>query len=487
MSERYISHSDQPTDRKDWEAARKVVAQALFSNVEQVEKNKRTLSGGGVYIGLSGLALMESKLASMLEAGLDVPELSRENLEALADRHTSQALCAPDVFKVKSTRVSFLETNIGIVTLAILRYRTTNTGPSAGDDDWTVHTAVLDRAVRNIIHEDKEPSMANDDGCEVLYGRAGLLYAFLLLRNASSRGLSEELPTEFARQLNQLVAVDNLRVIVDSIILRGRRGGIWLREDVGATETTLPPLMWSWHQTRYLGAAHGVAGILQMLLSCPAEVTAPYMDDILNTTEWLISLQDDTGNWPSSLKLHKRHSSNELVQWCHGAPGILILLATVLKLAHRHNNPLPVDDRMKASIASALHRGANLVYRHGFLRKGLGLCHGIAGSVYALLAVADVSNEVHTRLSESQAAQGLDYLGAAVHMSTLVAHVDEFVANGEMRIPDRPWSLYEGRAGMCCALAEVLHRTQTEMSGETVRDASNLWGMPGHSDLAIEA
>ncbi len=57
------------------------------------------------------------------------------------------------------------------------------------------------------------------------------------------------------------------------------------------------------------------AGILQMLLCCPAEVVASYVDDILCTVEWLIGIQDETGNWPSSFRLKKHHGSdNELVQ-----------------------------------------------------------------------------------------------------------------------------------------------------------------------------
>ena len=196
---------------------------------------------------------MESKIAAMLRAGLSVPELSLENLESLADRHVTRALHA---LRVQGTHISFLETDIGIVTFAILRYQSVHTG--SPDDYWIAYTTALDRALQSVIHEDNDPSLANDDGCEVLYGRAGLLYAFLLLRNALRRGLSDELAPEFAHQLNQLIVVNNLRVTVDSIIARGRRGSRWLREELGKVQSALPPLMWSWHQKRYLGGAHGV-------------------------------------------------------------------------------------------------------------------------------------------------------------------------------------------------------------------------------------
>jgi hypothetical protein len=163
---------------------------------------------------------------------------------------------------------------------------------------------------------------------------------------------------------------------------------------------------------------------------------------------------------------------------------VIILLSTILKLAQRPNSHLPIDEQTKAKIASSLHRGASLVYRHGFLRKGLGICHGVAGSVYALLAAGDVSNEIQLRLSERETTQSLDYLSAAVHLCVLATRVDELVEEREMRVPDGPWSLYEGRAGMCCAWAEVLCRMEAEMGGEAVLDRRKMWGMPGYNDLS---
>ncbi|KAF8627720.1 hypothetical protein AX15_004278 [Amanita polypyramis BW_CC] len=420
----------------------------------------------------------------MLSAGLNVPELLPENLERLADEHVAQSLPGSEALRVRGTRVSFLETDVGVVTLAILRYQSMRA--SLPGNSWVTYIAVLDRAVQNVIHEDKDSSLANDDGCEVLYGRAGLLYAFLLLRNALHRGLSYDTPPEFAHQLNQLVATDRLRMIVGSIIARGRRGSRWLREELRGivkVEPAVPPLMWSWYQKHYLGGAHGVAGILQMLLSCPAEVIAPHVEDILYTIEWLISVQDESGNWPSSFKAQKyRTLSNELVQWCHGAPGVLILLSTLFKLANRSDNPFPVDDQMKGSMARTLNRGAVLVYRHGLLRKGIGICHGVAGSVYALLAAADVSKEIKLRL-DGEAVQLSDYFAMAIHLSTLATLADELEEEGKMKTPDRPWSLYEGKAGMCCAWADVLCRMQASVSSEL----SNVFGMPGYSDIVIES
>ncbi|KAJ7148640.1 hypothetical protein C8R43DRAFT_1088311 [Mycena crocata] len=194
--------------------------------------------------------------------------------------------------------------------------------------------------------------------------------------------------------------------------------------------------MWTWHWKRYLGAAHGVAGILQILLLCPANIVQPYMSSILRTVEWLIGCQDAHGNWPTAAPTGNvaETSSKEVVQWCHGASGILILLCTI----------------------ASVQVGAELVYKHGFLSKGVGLCHGVAGSVFALLAVSDVLDRARNRTDTNN--EDNYYLQRAVHLAQLATGHDALTARGEMRVPDHPLSLYEGLAGMCYTWAEVLER-----------------------------
>lgn len=109
------------------------------------------------------------------------------------------------------------------------------------------------------------------------------------------------------------------------------------------------------------------------------------------------------------------------------------------------------------------------MYERGLLRKGVGLCHGVAGSVYALLAVSDIL--------ERPAQDGKEWLMRAAHLALLAASYRALEEKGEMRTPDRPYSLYEGVAGMCCAWAEVLARL-TKQHGEFEPH-----GMPGYDDL----
>ncbi|KAG6810344.1 hypothetical protein H0H92_012350 [Tricholoma furcatifolium] len=137
--------------------------------------------------------------------------------------------------------------------------------------------------------------------------------------------------------------------------------------------------MWFWHGKMYLGAAHGVAGILLMLWSSPFNIVEPYSDEMLSTLDWLITLQDPTGNWPSKAPNDYDNLSvdNELIQWCHGAPVILILLLKVF----RERDGIAMGDKLRKRVDDAMRKGAQIVYRHGLLGKGIGICHGVAGSV----------------------------------------------------------------------------------------------------------
>ena len=78
---------------------------------------------------------------------------------------------------------------------------------------------------------------------EYLYGRAGYLYTLMFLR----------------RELGQQV-VDNQLVtdIFEAMIKSGEK----YARDTGSQS----PLMYKWHDSEYMGAAHGVSGIVYLLL-----------------------------------------------------------------------------------------------------------------------------------------------------------------------------------------------------------------------------
>ncbi|TFK34623.1 hypothetical protein BDQ12DRAFT_689289 [Crucibulum laeve] len=198
---------------------------------------------------------------------------------------------------------------------------------------------------------------------------------------------------------------------------------------------------------------------------CPVHLISQHVPKILATVEWLLTCQDDSGNWPTQAPDGLSGRVSDLVQWCHGAPGILILLSTVLRSSRKKYNRMPLDKHLEHKIITSLQHGATLVYRHGFLRKGVGICHGVAGSIYALLAVSDAIDTSNTSA-----------LGHAVRLAHIATKYESYISEGEMTVPDHPWSLYEGLAGMCCAWAEVLHRLESKR-------ARKCSGMPGIDDL----
>ena len=81
----------------------------------------------------------------------------------------------------------------------------------------------------------------NEQPSELLYGHVGLLYSLLLVNQTIPGSLKDPLIVE----------------LVEAVLTSGLKG----RE-----EGISSPLMYTWHHRHYLGAAHGLAGILTLLL-----------------------------------------------------------------------------------------------------------------------------------------------------------------------------------------------------------------------------
>ena len=63
----------------------------------------------------------------------------------------------------------------------------------------------------------------------------------------------------------------------------------------------------------------------------------------------------------------------------------------------------------------------------------------------------------------------------AVHLARMACAYEGLTRRGEMGTPDRPFSLYEGVAGMCAAWADVVG----------VLDGRAVGGMVGFTDLVV--
>lgn len=114
---------------------------------------------------------------------------------------------------------------------------------------------ILEDAV--LLSSMESPEGTSDqDGCEVLYGRAGLLYALLKLRTTSQHSSG----TSAVPDLQSLISDHTIGQVVETIVQRGMAGSAAYSAELsaGGQLDNPPPLIWTWHAKRYLGGAHGV-------------------------------------------------------------------------------------------------------------------------------------------------------------------------------------------------------------------------------------
>jgi hypothetical protein len=127
---------------------------------------------------------------------------------------------------------------------------------------------------------------------------------------------------------------------------------------------------------QYLGAGHGFAGNAYPLLK-GASVLEPNRREALygrcvTTLRATARFENDAVNWLPDLGIPPPGRSGMLMQWCHGAPGMVTAIAEI------PSGRFPDLDAMLIAAGEA-------VWRAGPLAKGYGLCHGTAGNGYALL------------------------------------------------------------------------------------------------------
>ena len=139
---------------------------------------------------------------------------------------------------------------------------------------------------------------------------------------------------------------------------------------------------WLWQpnlggdESRYLGAAHGLAGNVHVLLHgglLGAELERDVERRALDTFKRLAIVEDGRANWPAVAGTPLVSKDRIRVQWCHGAPGVLTALSEAA----------PDEEEWSELLLAA----GRLVWDAGPIRDDPGLCHGTAGNAYALLAL----------------------------------------------------------------------------------------------------
>uniref|UniRef100_A0A8C3R4H4 LanC-like protein 2 n=1 Tax=Cyanoderma ruficeps TaxID=181631 RepID=A0A8C3R4H4_9PASS len=237
---------------------------------------------------------------------------------------------------------------------------------------------------------------------ELLYGRAGYLYALLYLN------------TEIGPDT---VPQSVIKEVIDAIIESGKN---FSKEE---RKTDRCPLLYQWHRKQYVGAAHGVAGIYYMLMQPIANVDQETLTELVKPSiDYVRHKKFRSGNYPSSLS----NETDRLVHWCHGAPGVIHMLMQAYKTFKEDKY---LKDAMDCS---------DVIWQRGLLRKGYGICHGTAGNGYSFLSLYNLT-------------QDRKYLYRACKFAEWCL---EYGAHG-CRIPDRPYSLFEGMAGAIHFLSDI--------------------------------
>ncbi|CAG9795894.1 unnamed protein product [Diatraea saccharalis] len=353
---------------------------------------------GGLYVGISGIAYMFYNLSK----NLLLSDSKREYLEKALD------YLKPALVTSAGDKTSFLLGDAGTYALATVLMK------ELGDEQYK---EIL-KMYKSLYPQYLNPKFLKCGGDELFVGRAGYL--------AGALWLSRELQTS-------IFSNEELFKICDVMVASGR--------DYSTKHNSPCPLMYHYYNTEYLGAAHGVSFILQMVLSVPGylEYNKTAAAAIKATIDYLVTLQTDEGNWPCCME-EVGLSDHKLVHWCHGASGTIYLMAKAYLVLNDQN------------YYNACIKAGEMVWHKGLLRKGPGICHGVAGNGYVFLLLYRLTGEEK-------------YLYRAKMFADFM-YTEEFLRDA--RLPDNPESLYEGTAGTVCYLSDLLVSDKAEFPFQDV-------------------
>ncbi|KAI5122000.1 hypothetical protein M0805_001832 [Coniferiporia weirii] len=487
-SPRYLQNDLEP-ESLDGENLKNVLADLQTAIIKSLNILRQRSAGSGndtsddtgsLYTGNSGIALMFLRVAVQYEAA-GLKDCLEPELQSRLPSFITDLLPSLKTHRTSHAHVSPMDTAVGPALVYILVSLSYPSLVSSGEhssenrtagDHWTAATKTLQIAVQVAVEDD---SLGGD---EVLYGRAGLLWAMLNLRSwLEVDGLASERKDDLTRIVGSQVSV--IEELVDEIMEAGDSGA-QLYERSGA-DTGLP-LMWQWHGKYYLGAIHGTVGILTIILQAPRELITPHLPVISSCISALcVLVSKNDGHLPSSLptKSHSHH----LVQICHGSPGFLLLLVTF-------RTRFPQEWQKGWDEAETL--ASATIWKEGLLTKGLGVCHGIVGNAWPWLLQA------HARRGTPEADIPLSRALAFLLTARGVPPLLPTESSSTFRTPDHPYSLLEGLAGTVCAwmdacviirerLAALAAVNGDKSGGSADNKARGVLGIPGLGGARIHS
>ncbi|CAA6664999.1 unnamed protein product [Spirodela intermedia] len=229
-------------------------------------------------------------------------------------------------------------------------------------------------------------------------------------------------------------------------LLHGRSGFLWaalfVRKHLGpgsragggragAAHAADCPLVYRRYGTRYWGAAHGLAGIMQVLLHFPlAEDDLDAVKETLRYACYTRQLPTNEGN-----------PRDGLVQWAHGAGGMAVVLCKASEV-------FPEDPDFRDAAVEA----GEVVWRRGLVRK-VGLCDGTAGNAYSFLSLYRLTGE--TVFLER----------ARAFASFLYHNAEKLVGHGQQHGGEHAYSLFRGLAGPACLWFDMISPENARFPG----------------------
>lgn len=221
------------------------------------------------------------------------------------------------------------------------------------------------------------------------------------------------------------LAQDHLDALWDSWRFDERAGcHLWTQQLYGST-------------VQYFGAGHGWAGNVGAMLQAAALLDdarrAALVDRCAAMLPRTASPDGDAANWRGGTYLPRSGKVDLLLQWCHGAPGIVTSLAD-----------LPVG--RVPDLDALLLAAGQAIWRAGPLAKGHGLCHGTAGNGEAFLVLHRRTGDA-TWLERARAF-AMHALGQARQQALHHGQGRHTLWTGDLGLAVFLWQCIQARAGV---------------------------------------
>ena len=273
---------------------------------------------------------------------------------------------------------------------------------------------------------------------ELLYGITGYLYSLLFLKKYL---LSVKNKINFTKEEKVL---DNT---IKDLFIELIKKGIEQMNNYKWDKCLLYPFPLYEDSYLYLGAAHGLIGVIYILL-CTIKLypnLLSYEDNnitplikekfgdlsnlFITNLNYIKLLQNESnGNFPDDIK---GKDKEEKVHFCHGCVGAVHLFLLSEEL-FPSNNFIDVAKKSNKSL-----------WERGILYKGNGLCHGMSGTCYALIKLYQYTKD-NLYLKE---AVGIANATFDPKIQKLVSEYED-PQRKKKGIPDTPYSLMEGDGGL---------------------------------------